>query len=661
MSTDAPHRAARPTLNRLVWALLALELLAHLLDLALGPWGKMHWEERFNARAGVQFACGHVEAMDTLQYRTFCGGCTAEALVAAPLFAALGPTVLVWKAIVGGFHMALTAMGALLVRRLVGAAAACAFVALIFAAPGWYLELSHTGWGNHFESTAFPLAAILLIAHAAGRGLAARLGLLFIAGGMVGLGLWFGQTSAWALPALLLAASIVGRTAVVAFGVGTLVGMLPLFSYYKDKPGETDASMDWWTGRQVAGMPELADWLGGPWLRDNLWDPTVFGDLGATPGLWWAALWALATLGMGRILIQWRWGVNRPPSALAAFLPLSLLSLVAVYWLRYDLWSNLPDPYANGAFNLRYRTPLVPLLTMSAALAIGWPWRRPLLRAIVLGIGGAMVLFGGAQRVGLWTSPQWALVGLGVYQHDGWPDKTVPTGTPPQPLRRGQGRPTDIHAALGWLDAHEDPLADCRLDHSYELGRRLGLRAADPTADDIAPFAQDGWTTTDPGPGRTLFAQGIARGLMQDSGEQLPHLSQVLDTLDQAVPGLGTTVGIQAGARAHRAFHPEQDDHHRAILDPRVFAGVCQGRGEALVRGRSEDGRRTLDDTLPEDSGLETGTCELDGTFANGVASEWASWGGCGSAPPSAWSRWAPETQAAMEAVWRDTCAQVRP
>ena len=95
---------------RAMWALLALEVVATLVDLTFGPWGpRVHWEERFNARAGVQIACGHIDAVWAMQYRTFCGGCTAEAVMAAPLFLALGPVVKVWKVIPTLFHLGIVA------------------------------------------------------------------------------------------------------------------------------------------------------------------------------------------------------------------------------------------------------------------------------------------------------------------------------------------------------------------------------------------------------------------------------------------------------------------------------------------------------------------------------------------------------------------------
>ena len=54
-----------------------------------------------------------------LQYRSFCGGCTAEAVLAVPLFRALGPTVLAWKLVPVAFHLGVTLLGTA-VARLAG-------------------------------------------------------------------------------------------------------------------------------------------------------------------------------------------------------------------------------------------------------------------------------------------------------------------------------------------------------------------------------------------------------------------------------------------------------------------------------------------------------------------------------------------------------------
>ncbi len=102
----------------------------------LGPWGAIGGEERYNARAGVMLACGHSDALLEMQYQSFCGGCTADALAAAPLFARLGPTVLAWKLVPAALHLICAGAGAWLARRVVGGAAPAPLQAQMLGAPG---------------------------------------------------------------------------------------------------------------------------------------------------------------------------------------------------------------------------------------------------------------------------------------------------------------------------------------------------------------------------------------------------------------------------------------------------------------------------------------------------------------------------------------------
>ena len=142
MSSETSPSPRQPLAAWVVVVVVLLELLTSVGDLLLGPWATMHWEELFNARAGVQFACGHVDAADALQYRTFCGGCTAEGMMAAPFFSWFGPTVLTWKVLILSFHAVVVASGAWLLSTLVSRRAAVAFV---LAVAGLFLFLASEG------------------------------------------------------------------------------------------------------------------------------------------------------------------------------------------------------------------------------------------------------------------------------------------------------------------------------------------------------------------------------------------------------------------------------------------------------------------------------------------------------------------------------------
>jgi len=648
-----------PPWGGIVVLFIVFELLLSVADLAFGPWGQMHWEELFNVRAGFQAACGHVASLETLQYRTFCGGCTAEAVVAAPLFLALGPTVLVWKIMLLGFYGGILAGGALVLRRIGGPAggpAGLAWVGLNMASPGWYRELIHTGWGNHLESAAFPLLALALLLRrpwagpelpeaprgaldGAWRGCAAGL--------LLGAGLWFCQTSAWGAPLVLLALlDAPGWRGRLGAALGLLpaaaAGAWPAWAYYRDRPGDTEATLDWWSAISVAPPGRLVDWLWGPYLRSHLWDPPDYGDQ-ALGGAYWFGLWALALLGMGRLLLQRAFGADRPSWIGALVVPGCLAVLIGVYALRFDLWGNLPDLYVNGAFNLRYRTPLIPILGLGAALGAGWPFRSAALRwgsrtALV-----GLLALGLGLRLGQYHAPNLQLIGLRAYLHDGWADKVVPLGQPPQPLLRAQGRPVDIDAALAFATDHEDALADCRLDHRFELGRRIGLAAAEGQLAAVAGRL-DAALRLPGGEGeRALLVDGLAKALLDDQGRAAPGLAETLLALDAigaaaGAPGFGAAVGEAAGARAHGAFHDEEDALHVASLPPSVWNGLCRGRGRWRVVAEAEAGRRPPGGLLPpEVTRTEAGRC-LGGdpadaaAYASGVGEAWARYGGCGAA-----------------------------
>ena len=221
---------------RAMWLLLAVEVLATVVDLCFGPWGpRVHWEERFNARAGVQLACGHGEALWRMQYRTFCGGCSAEAVMAAPLFTWLGPTVRVWKTIPVFFHLGIVGLGTFIARRATDERAAVAWLLLMITAPGYYRDLALTGWGNHAESTFFPLLAVALLVFGKG-----RLPVQLLAGAVVGLGVWFCHTSAHALPAVAVACLWTGRWRAIGAAAAVPAGLLPWWLYHRDRAPASD-------------------------------------------------------------------------------------------------------------------------------------------------------------------------------------------------------------------------------------------------------------------------------------------------------------------------------------------------------------------------------------------------------------------------------------
>lgn len=623
-------------LRTLIVGLLLLELLACGADLLLGPWGRLHWEELFNARGGVFFACGHEEAAADLQYRTFCGGCTGEGLIAVPLFLRFGPTTLVWKLIPLGFHMLIAGFGALVAalgaRRSQGGQpelAAIAFLGLTLAAPGFARDLALTGWGNHAESTAFPLVSAALIALAALTPRWLRALPLALAGAVAGLGFWFCHTSAHALPALALGAVLVGGWLSPAFFAGAVAGAWPWWVYHRARPEALDYTFDWWGVFDLAPPRALFDWLFGPYLREGLWPANEYPTRAPWPGLWWLLSWALALVGFARATLAGRQGEK----ALSWFGPLSFGALLLAYTLRYDLWSNLPDIYADATFNLRYRVPLVPMLALGGALAAGYSRGRG--RALVALSLVWLCVFGFTSRVSRWEHPRWPLFGLRVFQHAGWPDRTVPTGLPPERMARAQGRPEDVAAALEWLAGHEDPLPDCRMAHLSELGRRVGIGLDGAVGQSLERWLPPALAAATDAPQRRQLAEGLGRSLTLPEDKLVPEVEARLDQIAAIDPEFAMEVGVAAGRLVGPAWPLAEDPGSLATLDARLRAGVCLGRGVRWVEERAGvvDWRSGGDPVAlvgPADSAAAGGICAATPDFWEGVGRAFARWEGCG-------------------------------
>lgn len=621
--TVAPPRRSR----RLLAALVALEALACLGDLLCGPFARVHWEEAFNARAGVQLACGHWEALADLQYVSFCGGCTGEALLAVPLFAALGPTVLAWKLVPLAFHAVVLGAGAALLQRAAGPRAATAWVTLLAAAPGFYRELVLTGWGNHVESAAFGLGAAWLLTRAADARPARRTLLVALAGLVTGLGAWFCHTGAYAVPVLVLGTIWVAPGATPVFLVAAWAGFSPYRWYFDAQPDQMERTARWALNLSVAPPHRYVDWLWGPYLQWGLWDPADHGDGGRLRGAWWFAFWAAGLVGLVPALLGvarrsaggWTQArASRGRQLARAYAGLGLLVLLAAYAVRFDLWSHLPEVPSQPTLGLRYRAPLVVLLGAGAAMWVGRT------RAAWLAVG-PLVAFGLSMRLGLWDDVHAEVLGLGVYGHDGWRDKSVPLGQPPQRLPRGQGRPQDIAAGVAFVATHDDPWPACAGDHLFEVGRRVGLGMADrgPTVADWD--ALDG--LLEHPDDRRLLLDGVVSALVTPEGAGLEGLV----SWQPALPSLWAEPLLEA---AGRRVAGQVRTHNNAS----VQRGLCTAAGDRwLTELRAQAGRQAamahdLDNTCGEG-------------FPNGAGWALAREVGCAEEARAAARSWGPEAQ----------------
>ncbi len=344
-----------------VLALLLLALLLLAVDLAAQVGGPVGWEEGLNARGALMVACGHGDRLLDLQYRPSCGGCSAEALLAAPLFALLGPRLLAWKLLPLGFHLLMLAAGALWLMRSPGPARSrvlLAWLLLEIGAPGFYRSLSSIAWGNHFEGAALGLLAVALALWAERPGQPREpTRLAWSAAGLVaGLSLSFVMSAAWAAGGGAGASPCAGGRAGPAGGPRPApLGLLPALWAASVRPDQQPILVDLWTSWALAPPDALLRWLWTDFLRGGLWSQGRSGAIDPLAVLAWGGLWGLALVGTIA-------AARQKPRAPALLLALGLLLLA--YLLRFDLWDDNPEVRGFDAFNLRYRVALWPLLAL---------------------------------------------------------------------------------------------------------------------------------------------------------------------------------------------------------------------------------------------------------------------------------------------------------
>lgn len=493
--------------RRLGLALFAAEGLAALLDLTLAPRGPWSPEELRNAQGGALIACGHLADWTELQYRPFCGGCTATSLLAAPVFRGLGASLEAWKAVPLAFHLVTTALLLGLGHRLGGRRGLWAAGLLLLAAPEAWRDLAATGWGNHVESAVFTLGALALAGTEAPKR-AGAIGLSAAAGLVAGLGLWFCATSAHGLPGILFAAALTHRAAALGALPALALGVAPALLYRSLHPVPAGADALPLTTLQWAPLGAQLRW----WLLDftegTLWRALPQGELDPVGLLAWVLLLGG---GLGGLVIGGRAG---RPFLLAA------LGLFGATALRYDLWADSPALRGFEAFHFRYRAPLLPLLWLGLAALVA---RRPRVGA---GVVGMLVIIGLPLRILAIgdETPAWRQATFEPLL----PDPTVPSGLPRQRLDRLLHRPQDIEAARRFAFDHTDALPICRAGHLGELGRRVGLAIRQRGAPVLAATLPAEFPSE---ADRAALVAGIRLGL----GDADPALERAIEG---AAPGL---------------------------------------------------------------------------------------------------------------------------
>ncbi len=173
---------------------IALRAALSIAVLRAAPSRFQQWEESWNASVGQFVWLSHRwDLLFPLQYAPFCGGCTVQSALAAPLLGLGGDHYAVWKALPLAWTLLTQGVGFVALRRMLGRPAAWAW-ALAFAVPTpGLVYVDWMAWGNHAETALFVVAALLLLEKR-------RYGLLGLCLGLAG---WFCRTSLYAVAAML--------------------------------------------------------------------------------------------------------------------------------------------------------------------------------------------------------------------------------------------------------------------------------------------------------------------------------------------------------------------------------------------------------------------------------------------------------------------------
>jgi len=628
MDTPAPPRG-RSLWSWAIAALLLLEVVATGLDLASGSHDRLHWEEAINARAGVLFACGHLDRIWNLQYQPFCGGCTADALLGAGLFSVLAPTVQTFKSIPAAFHVALLAAGAGLAWRAAGGRGALVFLGLLLGTPAVFRKLGLIAWGNHAESMVFPVLAAWLLSRPGASRHSARWAAL--AGLVAGIGAWYCYTAAHALPVLLALAlwRPRGWRAGAAFLGGVAVGMVPWWAYLVRQPALLETLAPPATAHLLPRPAEVFTYFAGPALVRDLWHGVGSRGWGAVVGgTYWYGLWALALLGLvavarAALARDARGGIpGADPTAARAALtygPLALGALLAAYLWRHGAWYGPGGHLSTNFLGLRHLSPLLPTLALCAAATQAPGTWRPvragaLVLAVVLGAGG----FG--LRTLEWRGQPDHWTGRSVCERD------TPAGPPAFP------------EAAEALTAHlatdpGEPLL-CRRDHLIELAGSTCARDVVPplAADALAAATSrvEAESFLDP-----CLQQAWGGRLRAEGGCSATSWAELLEaTCARIGAGCGPWRAEVAGAllrsaprECFAAMDPGSLGH-----DPALRAAWCRLRGERAAVRSVEAGGAALPPAAPP-------ACTGEETWAWGVGWAWAKWFGCDDDATAAWER----------------------
>jgi hypothetical protein len=355
-------------------------------------------EEMFNAGQAWALLNGHAADLFRLQYREFCGGCTADALLATPLFALFGPRWLVWKLVPVAYTVLTAVVGMRVLARRVNMASAWAFGALLVLPPRTWLHLSLIGWGNHYEAGMVATCGLLVLADVVlddSGGARARLMRSLAAGLLLGGAVWIGFSGVFGVAAAMVVL-VVRRQwrLLVVVGSGIGLGLAPWALQYLST-GQHPFVTIYEEGESVPLLTRI------PHKLHTLLAPRQLAALFGvpTPG-WGHALgwgWAAAlAVGLG-VVVRWGRGVGR-------VVAVGLGAWTGIYLLVRFQVAEPPPPALAVPGSCRYAAPLYPLSFGVLAASVGLLWDRGNRRAA----GAVLVLplmAGLAARVEAFTSP----------------------------------------------------------------------------------------------------------------------------------------------------------------------------------------------------------------------------------------------------------------
>ncbi len=370
-----------------------LGVLAGLYTVAFGARfvaerdGTLHWEELLQPTASMLFLQdpSHVSLL-RLQYRTFCGGCTAESLLFLPLAWLTDASLVAWKLIPLAFGLAVLALLHALARRAAGRMSGLAAGVAFLLAPSFYQHNRMVAWGNHFEAAVFVLAMLWLWLRWLEQDekvTAAAIGLV------AGLGFWFCYGTAITLPLLALLALVAApRRALVRVPLvlgGLVVGLLPwLYSQSALRSmGRISADQSWLSlyggglGDNLVSLqllPTRLSDLAGP----NFWKVSMHPGLGDAAVVVGFMGWLALVVGVAGALVLGFRGCRRdgirgvPALALAS-------SVFCLAYLVLNL-ALLPNWLEHGVYmtrqSLRYSSLAVPLQLLCLGILAAWLWGR---------------------------------------------------------------------------------------------------------------------------------------------------------------------------------------------------------------------------------------------------------------------------------------------